>query len=174
MSDAAGTPTAIATPEPRYDDVIASTTLLPLGELDRVTFTSIAGPSPATATLPIEVPPRREYGIGLSGRYQLADRGMLFFYPEGNRGGFWMRNTHIDLDIAFVDADLRIIAILQMEADTETTHRPDRVYIAAIEAPLGWYEAASIAPGASVEFLFDIDATTAAANAAADAAANAE
>lgn len=159
---ASPTPTATPTPEPRYDDTVASTTLIPLEDLGRVEFESADG----TAQLAIEVPPRSEYGIGLSGRYQLADRGMLFYYPEGNRGGFWMRNTHVDLDIAFVDDDLRIIAILRMEADTETVHSPGEVYIAAIEAPAGWYEAASVAPGASVEFLFDVDAALAAAAAA--------
>ena len=154
--------TAEPTPEPRFDDLVASTTFIPVEELPRVEFTSLD----ATATLAIEVPPRNEYGIGLSGRYQLADRGMLFYYVEGNRGGFWMRNTHIDLDIAFVDFNLRIIDILQMEADTDTIHSPDALYLAAIEAPLGWYEAASIEPGDGVGFLFDVDAAVAAAESA--------
>ncbi len=155
-------PTPEPTPEPRFDDRVASTTFIPVDELPRVEFTSLD----ATATLAIEVPPRNEYGIGLSGRYQLADRGMLFFYAEGNRGGFWMRNTHIDLDIAFVDFNLRIVDILQMEADTDTIHSPDALYLAAIEAPLGWYEAASIEPGDGVEFLFDVDAAVTAATSA--------
>lgn len=155
-------PTPTPTPEPRYDEIVASTTFIPLEDLGRVAFESGDGP----VELAIEVPPRSEYGIGLSGRYQLADRGMLFYYPEGNRGGFWMKNTHVDLDIAFVDFDMRIIAILQMEADTETIHSPGELYLAAIEAPAGWYEAASIEPGASVEFLFDVDAALAAAAAA--------
>lgn len=154
------TPTATTSaPEPRFDDVFASTALIPIEELDRVEFSSVGG----TAILPIEVPPRSEYGIGLSGRYQLGGRGMVFYYAAGNRGGFWMRNTHIDLDIAFVDFDLQIIDILQMEADTMTIHSPDALYLAAIEAPLGWYETASIGPGDSVRFLFDIEAALAAA-----------
>ena len=154
------TPTATTSvPEPRFDDVIASTALIPIEELDRVEFSSVGG----TAILPIEVPPQSEYGIGLSGRYQLGDRGMVFYYATGNRGGFWMRNTHIDLDIAFVDFDLQITDILQMEADTMTIHSPDALYLAAIEAPLGWYGTASIGPGDNVRFLFDIEAALAAA-----------
>jgi uncharacterized membrane protein (UPF0127 family) len=159
---ATATPTPTPTPEPRFDDIVASTTFVPLDDLDVVEFTSEGG----NARLSIEVPAPSEYGIGLSGRYQLGERGMLFYYPEGNRGGFWMRNTHIDLDIAFVDSELRIIDILRMEADTETIHQPDATYIAAIEAPAGWYERASIEPGDDVEFLFDVQAAVDAAAAA--------
>ena len=43
---------------------------------------------------------------------------------------------------------------------------PDALYLAAIEAPLGWYEAASIEPGDGVGFLFDVDAAVAAAESA--------
>jgi uncharacterized membrane protein (UPF0127 family) len=159
---ATATATAISTPEPRFDDRIASTALIPLADLDEVEFVSEGG----RTRLSIEVPARSEYGIGLSGRYQLADRGMLFYYAEGNRGGFWMRNTHIDLDIAFVDFNLRIIDILRMEAETETIHSPGELYLAAIEAPAGWYEAASIETGDTVVFPFDVDAALAAATAA--------
>ncbi len=153
--------TPTPTPEPRFDDVVASTARLPIEALDRVEFTS----GDALAVLSIEVPPSREYGVGLSGRYELVDRGMLFYYPEGHRGAFWMKNTHFDLDIAFVDPELRIIAIIRMEAESEMLHRPDDLYIAAIEAPAGWYDATSIGVGADVRFLFDVDAVTTAANA---------
>ena len=62
-----------------------------------------------------------------------------------------MRNTHIDLDIAFVDARMDVIAVLRMLADTRDLHRPEHPYLAAIEAPAGWYEAHGIGPGAQVE-----------------------
>ncbi len=86
---------------------------------------------------------------------------MLFYYPDGKAtSGFWMKNTHIDLDIAFVDASMTVVAVLQMKADTETVHRPSVPYLAAIEAPIGFYASAGVREGAKVQFLFDVAAAT--------------
>lgn len=134
----------------------AITGSLPIERLPLVRFTGTN-----SVVLPIEVPPPSEYGIGLSGRRSLEGRGMLFYYPDGKgTSGFWMKNTHIDLDIAFVDTSMRVIAVFQMQADTETIHRPSAPYLAAIEAPKGYYAAVGIGVGARVEFLFDVAAAT--------------
>ena len=107
--------------------------------------------------LPVEVPPRSQYSVGLSGRYELGERGMLFHYPDDERARpFWMRNTHIDLDIAFVGADFVIIDIRRMTAETEDLHRPDRGYMYAVEAPAGWYEANGIAAGDAMRLTFEL------------------
>lgn len=143
-------PTGTARVEPT-----ASTGAIPSGQLPKVRFTA---PDGRTATLPVEVPKIAEYAIGLSGRYSLEGRGMVFYYPgsQGN-SGFWMKNTHIDLDIAFVDGNLRVMDVLQMKADTLDIHRPaGGPYMVAIEAPLGWYGARGIGAGARAEFQFDL------------------
>jgi uncharacterized membrane protein (UPF0127 family) len=142
--------TATPSPEP-----VASTASIPTEDLPEARFFTDDG---TEALLRIEVPQPNEYSIGLSGRYDLeANRGMLFYYPWGDHtGSFWMRNTHIDLDIAFVDIEHNVIAVLRMTADTENHHRPEQPYLAAIEAPAGWYEEHGIAEGAQVEFLFDL------------------
>lgn len=155
------TPTAepMPPPTPTPDQVdasepVASTATIPTHELPRVRFLASDG---TEAMLPIEVPPPEEYRIGLSGRHELAGRGMLFYYPSGEAtSGFWMRNTHIDLDIAFVNEDREVLEVLRMEANTDTIHRPADPYLAAIEAPAGWFEDHGIGPGARVEFLFEI------------------
>ena len=145
------TATATDTGEP-----VASTHAMPTADLPLVRFTSTIG---REATLPIEVVPTAEFAIGLSGRRELAGRGMLFYWPSGDsESGFWMKNTHIPLDIAFVDRDLKVIAILQMEAESEEIRRAPAPYLAAIEAPLGWYAEHGIDAGGTVEFLFDPDA----------------
>lgn len=108
-------------------------------------------------SFPIEVPPRSEYGIGLSGRYELDERGMLFHYsdPESHIG-FWMKNTHINLAIAFVSGDLRIVEIHEMEAESLEIIRPQAAHQYAIEAPAGWYDAHGVAAGDRVRFAFDL------------------
>ena len=109
------------------------------------------------APLPVEVPPRSEYGIGLSGRYTLDERGMLFHYssPEG-RHTFWMLNTHIDLSIAFVSGDLRVVEIRAMEADSLDRITPEVDHQYVVEAPAGWYAQHGIEVGDEVRFLFEL------------------
>lgn len=147
------TPLATFTPGP---EPTATTGAIPTERLPIVRFMLTGNPA-ATVVLPVEVPPASEYGIGLSGRRSLEGRGMVFYYPDGKgNAGFWMKNTHIDLDIAFVDLSMKVVAVMQMKADTETIHRPSVPYLAAIEAPSGYYASAGVKEGATVAFLFDI------------------
>lgn len=149
----APTPLATFTPGP---EPTAITGAIPTERLPLVRF-MLTGTPAAMVVLPVEVPPVSEYGIGLSGRRSLEGRGMVFYYPDGKgNAGFWMKNTHINLDIAFVDLSMKVVAVMQMTADTETIHRPSVPYLAAIEAPSGYYAAAGVKEGATVAFLFDI------------------
>ena len=57
-----------------------------------------------------------ERGRGLMYRTALAEnRGMLFVYEVEQKLSFWMKNTHIPLSIAFMDAEGRIVDIQDME-----------------------------------------------------------
>ena len=107
--------------------------------------------------LPLEVPPPSEYFIGLSGRRAIDERGMLFHYPSGDlRVSFWMKDTHFDLAIAFVSADLRIVEIRAMVAESLEIIRPEAVHQYVVESPAGWYAEHGIAVGDGVRFLFEI------------------
>jgi uncharacterized membrane protein (UPF0127 family) len=47
---------------------------------------------------------RREHG--LMDRHEMApDHGMLFEFPQRAPVTFWMKNTYLSLDMAFIDAD---------------------------------------------------------------------
>ena len=62
---------------------------------------------------------------GLSGRTSLPkDYGMLFMYPKPHRpryATFWMKDCLMDLDIAFIAADRRIITIYTMRQEPAGT-----------------------------------------------------
>ena len=101
--------------------------------------------------------PRDDYSIGLSGRYALDERGMLFHYEDDARArGFYMRNTHIDLDIAFVGADFEIHEIRTMVAESPEILRPAEGFQYAIEAPAGWYAANGVGEGDIARLTFEL------------------
>lgn len=78
---------------------------------------------------------------GLMHRESLPeDEGMLFVFPSEHRGGFWMKNTLIPLSIAFVDAEGRILRILDMDpcrADPCQIYDPGVAYRNALEVNQG-------------------------------------
>lgn len=68
------------------------------------------------ATLTLEVADTEALrAYGLMHRDSLpADRGMIFVFPREEPLGFWMKNTRIPLDIAFLDASGKVVSIHQM------------------------------------------------------------
>lgn len=137
-----------ATPEPT-----ASTGSAPRAELPVVEFVRASGES---VCLPVEIVPRGEFSVGLSGRYELDDRGMLFYFGAVHRGSFWMKNTHVDLAIAFVSPESRIVEIREMTAESLESITPSVDYLYAIEAQPGWYQRNNVAVGDEVRFLFEL------------------
>ncbi|MEL7154725.1 MAG: DUF192 domain-containing protein, partial [Pseudomonadota bacterium] len=70
-----------------------------------------------TCTLTLEVVKTpKQSAIGLMHRESMpADRGMVFPIPKGQRANFWMKNTLIPLDIAFLSEDWVVLKIAQMQ-----------------------------------------------------------
>ena len=147
---AAATPSGIATPPP---EPVASTAVIARSALPIAEFSKTDGYS---IRLPVEVPPRSEYTIGLSGRRTLEERGMLFYFPETGRGAFWMKDTHVDLSIAFVTTDERIVEIREMQAESTALITPAADYRYAIEAPAGWYAANKVRAGDTARLNFPL------------------
>ncbi len=91
---------------------------------------------------------------GLMHRESLPEnQGMLFVYASPATRSFWMRNTLIPLDIAFIDPDGVIVDIQQMQqTQTEelTTSKFPAMY--ALEMNLGWFEANGVEVGERLEF----------------------
>ena len=90
---------------------------------------------------------------GLMNRDSLAaNHGMLFVYGTAEVRSFWMRNTRIPLDIAFIDANGVIINIEQMEPQTDQNYYSQGPMMYALEMDLGWFEANGVGPGDRLEF----------------------
>ena len=96
----------------------------------------------------------REKARGLMFTEQLpADEGMLFVFEYEHRPSFWMKNTPIDLDVAFIDNHGRIVEIRRMQAlDEETIHRSRHPALYALEVNAGWFREHGVAVGDAVEF----------------------
>lgn len=96
-----------------------------------------------------------EQALGLMNRDFLpADRGMVFVFDEPKKASFWMRNTSIPLDIAFLDASgviLEIHPLVPFE-ETPVESRSDKVAY-AIETNRDWFASRSLKAGHKVQGL---------------------
>lgn len=103
-------------------------------------------------TLSVEVADdetKREYG--LMNRSALPpEKGMLFvFQPpaDAKQVGFWMKDTLIPLSVAFVEPNMSIESIQDMQALSEDIHYAPRNYAYAIETNVGYFTSHGIAAG---------------------------
>lgn len=78
-----------------------------------------------------------------------GDAGMLFVWPQPQPLAFWMKNTLIDLDVGFFDAEGRLINVATMQAGDDTTrHSSASAARYGLEVNAGWFAAHAIEPGA--------------------------
>ena len=84
--------------------------------------------------------------------------GMLFIYKDSRIRYFWMKNTYISLDIAFIDTNLVIKTIHTMEkTDDSTTLYSSYVPVQyVLEVNSGWLEQRNIHTGDTVTFDFNL------------------
>ncbi|MCS7012850.1 MAG: DUF192 domain-containing protein [Chloroherpetonaceae bacterium] len=108
-----------------------------------------------TAVVWVEVADRDELRQrGLMFRTELPeDEGMLFVFERPEIQSFWMRNTYIPLDIAFIDEKGRITDIYQMKPlDEEPRYESSVPVPFAIELNQGWFAKRGIKVGAQVSY----------------------
>ena len=88
------------------------------------------------------------YAIGLSGRYSLEGRGMVFYYPgsQGN-SGFWMKNTLLPLTAAFVTDDGTIVNLADMKPQSDDSHCSTQPVRFVLEMNQGWFAKRNIQAG---------------------------
>jgi uncharacterized membrane protein (UPF0127 family) len=94
-----------------------------------------------------------ERARGLMGRKLLGkDEGMLFIFEKEDYHGFWMKDTHIPLTIAFIDKEGRIVKITDMKPLSLETHDPPRPILYALEMKRGWFSAQGLKVGDMLRF----------------------
>ena len=91
---------------------------------------------------------------GLMYRRQMPeDEGMLFVFEYPQPLSFWMKNTYLPLDIAFVARDGSILNILRMKPlDEDPRYLSQGPALYAIEANAGWFQSQGIKAGDKVHF----------------------
>ena len=93
---------------------------------------------------------------GLMGRRSLgAKAGMVFLYSEPHRGGYWMKDTLIPLDIAFADARGKILRIFTMQPcrrDPCRIYDPGVAYRSALEVNAGAFRRWRVRTGDRIAF----------------------
>lgn len=91
---------------------------------------------------------------GLMFREELPeDQGMLFVFPNEHTLSFWMRNTFIPLDIAFINANGKIVDIQRMEPlDESKSYISAAPALYALEVNAGWFERHKLKEGSQVIF----------------------
>ena len=81
----------------------------------------------------------RERGL-MNRRFLAQKAGMVFLYRGAHRGGYWMKDTLIPLDIAFADAGGKILRIFTMQPcrrDPCRIYDPKVAYRSALEVNAG-------------------------------------
>ena len=89
---------------------------------------------------------------GLMYRTSLPENsGMLFVFEKERRLSFWMKNTYIPLDIAFIDSGGVITDILQMQPlDTSVLYNSSTEVRYALEVNQWWFAKHGIIPGSKI------------------------
>jgi len=92
-----------------------------------------------------------DFARGLALRYGLeAHHGMLFVVG-GREAEFWMKDTYLELDLAYLDAAGRIVEIHRMQPRSEVPVRSAGPVAYALEVSRGWFARHGVSLGDRVE-----------------------
>ncbi len=96
-----------------------------------------------------------ERSKGLMGRQEVPDgTGMLFVFEREAMRSFWMQDTLVSLDIAFLDANMVIIDLQEMESRSSSIYSSSGPAKFALEVRKGWYKEHDIKLGLQVQIIF--------------------
>jgi uncharacterized membrane protein (UPF0127 family) len=94
-------------------------------------------------------PQERATGLMLRQSMQ-ANQGMLFVFEQAEQQCFWMKNTLIPLDIAFVADDGTIINIEPMKPLSLDNHCSAKPVRLVLEMNMGWFAKKGVSVGSKL------------------------
>lgn len=98
-----------------------------------------------------------ERAEGLMYREEVPEgTGMLFVFPDSQPRSFWMANTYVALDIAYMDPAWRIVDIIAMEPMITDSYPSRAAAMFGLEVRQGWFEEKGITIGAQAEIVFGV------------------
>lgn len=99
-----------------------------------------------------------ERAAGLMNRTDIpANGGMLFVFETVEERSFWMKDTPLDLDVAFMEEGYRIFQIETMEANSLKLTDSEQPVFAALEVHGGWLAAHGVEVGDVADVVFRDD-----------------
>lgn len=98
-----------------------------------------------------------ERSEGLMYRDEIPDgTGMLFVFPDSQIRSFWMANTYVPLDIAYLDPSFRVVDIVAMEPLVTESYASAAPAMYGLEVRQGWFAERGIAVGTQAEIVFGV------------------
>ena len=94
-----------------------------------------------------DTPARRQRGLMYATGLPPANAMLFIFENPPVHSGFWNDNVPIDLHVAFLDAEGRILEFVTLEARSREIRRPSQPYSYALEMPAGRYAELGIEAG---------------------------
>lgn len=105
-----------------------------------------------------KTPDQHQYG--LMNRNSLPENnGMLFIFENEQTLSFWMKNTFIDLSIAYIDKNKQIVDIQEMKATNQMmvgdlpSYPSVKPALYALEMNKGWFKKNKIKVGQKFNFI---------------------
>lgn len=92
----------------------------------------------------------KEYGL-MNRKFLPKDNGMLFIFDRTQTLSFWMKNTLIDLSIAYIDKDWNIVDIREMKAQDLTPIISKKPAVFALEANPYWFSQHNVKIGDKIQ-----------------------
>ena len=100
-----------------------------------------------------------ERSQGLMYRDEVPDgTGMLFVFTDNQVRSFWMANTYVALDIAYMDPSYVIVDIIAMEPLVTDSYPSAAPAMFGLEVRQGWFQEHSIRIGDKAEIVFGVRA----------------
>lgn len=123
-----------------------------INQLKKLTVVEVAAPKGTMKLWLMDDESKRQEGMMfLVDKEVKDDEGMLFVFPDvqvdDGKHGFWMHNTILPLDIAYVGKDKKIVSIAKGKPHDDTMLDPKGAYQYVIELKLGGAERMGLKAG---------------------------